>query len=218
MKLTVSLFALLLLVSCKMDRKNSDRGQNQFSSKDLAIASVVQSLPQLLNSNQKKLYNLTDAELKSLTPGKEVAVRHVSFDDIMNAGEGDLANLLTRNPSSALIPLATNNVSRIFIGVKNDKDAWRIESVGNRKFLDALKDPQTAGDSEVVSIEGLAIDLLKRADASGVVYVPVETNEKAGFTKDTPYSEAVTMQNLKTYAATLSRQFGDKLKKGEIDN
>lgn len=221
MKLIASLFTLVLLAACNVDKgkddDNASDSRNQFASKDAAVASVVQSLPQILNSNQKKLYNLSDEELRSLTPGKDVAVRHVSFDDIVNAKDNDLASLLARDNSSVLIPLGVNNVSRIFVGLKNNKDAWQIESVGNRKFMTALKDPQNAGNNEVVSVSGLEIDLLKRTDSSGIVYVPLETNKKAGFVKDTPYSEAVTLQNLKTYAVALVRQFGDKLKTGDID-
>jgi hypothetical protein len=179
---------------------------------------VVQTLPQVLSSNQKKLYNLSDADLKSVTPGKEVPVREITFDEIMTAPEGDLATLLSRDPSSALVPLAVNNVTRLFVEMKNEQNTWRIQSVGNRKFLNALKDPAAAGNSEVVSIHGLAIDFVKRTDASGIVYVPTETNKQAGFVKDTPYTGAVALQNLKAYASALERQFGDKLKTGEIDH
>ena len=219
MKLPASLFALSLLAACNVntrDAENKSKG-NEFTTKDAALTAVIQTLPQVLSSSQKRLYNLTDADLKAVTPGKEVAVWEITFDEIMKAPEGDLATLLTRDSSSALVPLAVNNATRLFVEMKNEGNTWRIQSVGNRKFLNALKDPPAAQNSEVVSIHGLAIDLVKRTDASGVVYVPTETNKQAGFVKDTPYTGAVALQNLKAYASVLSRQFGDKLKTGEID-
>lgn len=220
MKILIALVALSLLAACNVKTREADNNAsaNSFTTKDAALASVLQSLPQLLSSNQKALYNLSDADLRSLTPSQEIPVREITFDEIMSAPDGDLATVLAREPSSALVPLAANNVNRLFIQMKNDRNTWRIQSVGNRKFLAALKDAAAGAASEVISVHGLEIDLIKRTDASGVVYVPIETNKKAGFTKDTPYPGPVALQNLKAYASALSRQFGDKLKRGEVDN
>lgn len=196
-------------------------GKNTFATRDSALASVIQSLPSIFNAGQKQLYGLSDADIKSLSPGADVPVRFISYENILRAQDSSLSSMLTAAPASVLVPLAVNNAPRLFVGLSSEKNAWRIESIGNRRFVRSLPDPANAQRAELVSIPGLEIELIRLSDTvatrGGVFYRPVTTNEQAGLDRNNTYSDAEVMRLLRAYAQVLNRQFGDKLKNGEID-
>ena len=117
-----------------------------------------------------------------------------------------------------MVPLSPNNVPRLFLTLKGNNTNWQIASIGNRKLTTVFRDPKNPARDELLSVTGLEIDFLRKgADSSATLYIPLENNLKAGFVKDSAYTPEVTFRKLKEYATYLSREFGDKLKTGEID-
>ena len=219
-----ALIVLATLSSC--DHKNGNgmddnqNGHNGFGTRDSAITSVIQSLPQIFNEGQRKLYGLSESDMKALAPGKDIVVRHVTYEAILSALDSSFSAMLPADKNSVAVPLAVNNVPRLFVTLSNDKNKWSIGSVGNRRLLAAFRDAQNMANAELVSIPGLEIELIRFSDTvatRGAMYQPLETNNAAGLLKDARYSDREIMQKLRTYAQVLNRQFGDKLKTGEID-
>jgi hypothetical protein len=222
-----ALLVLTIFASC--DHKdggggggNGDNGggNNTFSTRDSAISSVIQSLPQIFNADQKKLYGLTDADMKSLSPGADISVRYITYDDILRSQDSSLTNMTMAPPTDVLVPLVLNGAPKAFVGLSSDKSSWKIESVGNRRFAAAFRDPANAQRAELISIPGLEVELVRVGDSvatRGTYYTPVVTVEQADLVAGKAYSDVEVMRRLRTYAQVLSRQYGDKLKTGEID-
>lgn len=210
---------MVLLCACKSDRKPEQEtgSQNSFKTKDEALNNAIKSLPELINAGQKKMYGISDADIKSLTKGNETPLKYIDFESIMKSRDSVLSKLIPTEEQTAVYSLTANGTPKLTVMLAKNKNEWQIQSIGNKKIVDLYTASQLPAGSAILDINGMGITLIQTSDSSGTVYKPLMDYREANLMKDKTYDDIAVMKNLKQYGEVLRKQFGDKLNKGEVD-
>lgn len=220
LNLYFQVFLLIAVLSgCGSDKsmKQPDKSANTFKTKDEALNNAIKSLPELLNANQKKLFGLSESDLKSFSKGTEVQMKYIDFDRLMNSKDTVMSSLIPAEEQTAVYSVTLNGKPRLSVSLSKEKSDWQIQSIGNKNLTDLYSASLINSSSVLIDINGMGITLIQSKDSTGNIYRPVVDYPEANILKKNSYDDKTVLTILRQYGEILRKQFGEKLNKGEID-